>query len=167
MLRVFVMVVAAVASVSAIDLSEFDLSFVPPDMKMLYQASTPPPPSCPPHCITPIPEYADVNCTFQLMKMLPLPGAGRLKDYERTGSYLCAPRAATAAAHSGPGKGKLLLFFTGTAPSDNTLFIQTAATLGFHAIALSYNNEGAPNGQCSDYPRNQTIINDHWCVCVL
>lgn len=79
-----------------------------------------------------------------------------IEDFGRNGSYLCSP--SSAGARAGGGAGNLLLFFTGTAPSDNTLFIQTAATLGFHAIALSYNNMGAPNGQCDfSYPSNQTI----------
>jgi hypothetical protein len=134
--------------------------FLPADMLMLrpYEQSLggAPPPACPPHCTPPIPRYSEVNCTFQLMKVLST--TERIEDFNRSGSYICAPLS--AAAKAGGGKGQLLLFFTGTSPSDNTLYIQTAATLGFHAIALSYNNEGAPNGQCSDYPSNQTIIND-------
>ena len=138
-----------------------DSFFLPDDMLMLrpYEQSRlggAPPPTCPPHCAPPIPRYNEVNCTFQLMK--PLSTTEHIEDFNRSGSYVCAPLSAVAKA--GGGKGKLLLFFTGTSPSDNTLYMQTAATLGFHAIALSYNNEGAPNGQCSDYPTNQTIIND-------
>lgn len=124
------------------------------DMAMLY---APPRPACPPHCTPPVPRYSEVNCTFVKMELLS--SHDHIDDYGRTGSYLCSP--ASVQAKGGAGRGSLLLFFTGTAPSDNTLFIQTAALLGFHAVALSYNNEGAPNGECSDYPTNQTIFNDH------
>lgn len=133
---------------------------VPKDMAMLYtrtEGGAPPPPACPPHCVPPIPQMSSINCTF--IQPSATSTAHHLQDYERTGSYLCSP--ITAAARTGAGAGRLLLFFTGTQPSDSTLFIQHAATLGFHAIGLSYNNEGAPNGQCSDYPKNQTIRNDH------
>ena len=129
---------------------------LPDDMAMLAnRARGAPPPACPPQCAPPIPRFNEVNCTFVQPSAT---STQHIQDFNRTGSYLCAP--VSAAAQAGAGAGKLLLFFTGTAPSDNTLFIQHAATLGFHAIALSYNNEGAPNGQCSDYPSNQTIIND-------
>ena len=140
-------------------------SYLPADMLMLRPydeqstlggAPPLPPPACPPHCAPPIPRFSEINCTFQLMKALSV--TEHIEDFNRSGSYLCAPLS--AAAKAGAGAGQLLLFFTGTRPSDNTLYIQTAATLGFHAIAISYNNEGAPNGQCSDYPTNQTIIND-------
>ena len=127
---------------------------LPPDMAMLDRAGGAPPPACPPHCAPPVPGYSSINCTFIQPSAT---STQHVEDYNRTGSYICSPASATA--QGGAGHGKLLLFFTGTAPSDNTLFIQHAATLGFHAIALSYNNEGAPNGQCSDYPSNQTIVN--------
>ena len=109
---------------------------LPPDMAMLEQPSwvvgqgAPPPPACPPNCVPPIPKAAGINCTFVQPSATSRPGGPRLDDYQRTGHYVCAPAA--AAGKPGPGAGRLLLFFTGTAPSDNTLFLQTAASLGFH-----------------------------------
>ena len=98
---------------------------LPLDMARIF--AVPVPPMAP---VPPIPAYASINCTFQLMRELSV--TAHIDDFNRTGSYLCSPRS--DAAKKGKGKGRLLLFFTGTAPSDNTLFIQTAATLGFHAV---------------------------------
>ena len=98
---------------------------LPLDMARIF--TTPAPAQGP---VPPIPDYASVNCTFQLMRALSVTAS--IDDFNRTGSYLCSPLS--DAAKNGKGKGRLLLFFTGTAPSDNTLFIQTAATLGFHAV---------------------------------
>ena len=112
---------------------------LPPDMAMLEQPTSwvgglgqggPPPPACPPNCVPPIPKAAGINCTFVQPSATSRPGGPRLDNYQRTGHYVCAPAA--AAGKPGPGAGRLLLFFTGTAPSDNTLFLQTAASLGFH-----------------------------------
>lgn len=104
-----------------------------------------PPPVCPPHCVPPIPSAP--NCTFVLAAQT-APG---IDEYNRTGHYLCAPKPDR-------DNGQLVLFFTGTQPSDQTLAMQAVASFGYHAVALSYNNFGAPNGQCDvSYPTNQTI----------
>ena len=107
---------------------------VAPDVARIYyaeagdaSASIPPAPAAP---VAPIPGIASIDCAFQLMREIST--AHHIDDYNRTGSYICSP--GTAAAKAGPGAGQLLAFFTGTAPSDNTLFIQTAAALGFHAV---------------------------------
>ena len=135
-----VLIVLHLPTASGLSIKADDEGYVlPDDMSMLRDAGRtdgPPPPACPPHCAKPIPRCAELNCTFQLMKELS--STEHIEDFNRSGSYLCAP--VSAAAKAGPGAGKLLLFFTGTAPSDNTLFVQTAAALGYHAIALSYNN---------------------------
>ena len=90
------------------------------------------------------------KCTFVLSA---LTGPG-ISEMNRTGHYLCVPTAGAGAS----GAGRLVVFFTGTQPSDTTLLIQAAAGFGYHAIGLSYNNFGAPNGQCDvSYPKNQTI----------
>ena len=104
-----------------------------------------PPPVCPPHCVPPIPSAP--SCAFVLAART-APG---IDEYNRTGHYLCAP-------HPGKDNGQLVLFFTGTQPSDQTLAMQAVASFGYHAVALSYNNFGAPNGQCDvSYPTNQSI----------
>ena len=105
----------------------------------------PPPPMCPPACVPPVP--AAPRCTF----VLAADTGTDIDDYNRTGHYLCAPSTAA-------DNGRLVVFFTGTAPSDTTLLIQATAAFGFHAIGLSYNNLGAPNGFCDvSYPKNQFI----------
>lgn len=109
----------------------------------LDRLSGPPPPLCPPFCVPPIPSAP--NCTF----VLSAETGPAIDEYNRTGHYLCAPD---------PRKdnGRLVVFFTGTQPSDQTLSMQSVASFGYHAIALSYNNFGAPNGQCDvSYPMNR------------
>ena len=116
------------------------------------EVAGPPPPACPPHCVPPIyPAGHNLapNCTFVRAGST---GAG-IDEYNRSGHYVCAPPASHKLASP-----RLLVYFTGTAPSDCTLFVQAAASRGFHALGLSYNNFGAPNGQCDvSYPSNQTI----------
>ena len=104
-----------------------------------------PPPLCPPNCVPSIPSAP--NCTFVLAART----ATGIDEYNRTGHYLCAPPLAK-------DNGHLVVFFTGTQPSDQTLAMQSVASFGYHALALSYNNFGAPNGQCDvSYPKNQSI----------
>ena len=134
---------------------------LPPDVAAYYSGIYPstsflsnpppkPPPPCPGSgCAPPLP-HNPANCTFVLSAAT---GPG-ISELNRTGHYLCVPTAGAGAA----GAGRLVVFFTGTEPSGTTLLIQAAAGFGFHAIGLSYNNFGAPNGECDvSYPKNQTI----------
>lgn len=66
-------------------------------------------------------------------------------DAQATDAAISAGRPHMIAPPSGPGpgEGKLLVFFPGTggAPENNSIFIEHAATLGYHSIGLSYQND--------------------------
>jgi hypothetical protein len=73
-------------------------------------------------------------------------GCGPGEDFVSTHSLACSPPAGVAV------RPELLVFTPGAGPANYSLFLSTAAGWGFRALAINFNNIGAPNSRCDGGP---------------
>jgi hypothetical protein len=79
------------------------------------------------------------------------------EDFTSSHSLACAPPPGVAV------RPELLLFTPGSTPANYSLLLSAAASWGFRALAINFNNRGAPNSRCdggpghTGYGANQTL----------